>query len=711
VPIRSEAAVGMKQGRGKSKKRIRKVEDTGMRISQRVGEDALESPILTRKVWDELYEIFKLHFSTEMPFLHPPSFRNRVRQASFPRDPSITTSGLENGRVLLLGVLTLTARFHPDLVAHHSPNQDDPLAASEYYATALETEFGPAIRNLTNPSLESIQALLILGLYEWGQTRGLSAWLYVGLAVRLAQSMGLAYEDDPDNWFLNASSQNQSKDGTFNPSASPCEDVIEKEVRRRTLWSCFIMDRMLAAGRYRPIMMSVDGLRVQLPCSDDQFVFVRHVQTGFLNSDWLKLTSAQHCASVNDDGMLSRYIRLVEIFGRFSEWKYAGGRKTERLPPWHESTEFFKLRRELHAFHDSLPSDLTWTEANLLAYIEKGNVTTYASLHTLYSICLVMLHKEYIPFIPLRCKKPSGPLDEPIFSEATFDIPPGFWEASAKEIMIASRDIIDIVSICRDNNALPESPQICFAVWQAAFFCVYTTYFPQMDTAQHLLNQEVGDLRKDEGFLGQTKKILSDMVPRLRIVKGYLKSVENMYGYFNGVIRDYKVYKKEMGCSGGLKDMDYDVPSHVSNTIDQKPSPALTNDLPGTSVIGELIKPTPEPRPNGSWIPGQQSPSQSSNVSSALAMATRSLDSTSHAAISGSNQRNDYNVPASHDILLPSRPLPNTVEQKFEKWIRWQERISMNAGLDNFAQNSSWEMTEAVGIERKGTEYREEMEG
>jgi hypothetical protein len=62
-------------------------------------------------------------------------------------------------------------------------------------------------------------------------------------------------------------------------------------------------------------------------------------------------------------------------------------------------------------------------------------------------------------------------------------------------------------------------------------------------------------------------------------------------------------------------------------------------------------------------------------------------------------------------MLLPSRPLPNTIEQKFEKWIRWQERISMNAGLDNFAQNTSWEVTKAVVSIEKSTEYREEMDG
>ncbi len=177
-----------------SKKRVRKVEDSGRRNSTRAGEDALDSPILTKKVWDELYEIFKLHFSTEMPFLHPPTFRNRMRQAAFPRESSSTTPDLKEGKVLLLGVLTLTARFHPELVAHHSqhhPNESQ--SASEYYANAIAAVFGPTSRNLTNPSLEGIQALLMLGLYEWGQTRGLSAWVYVGIAVRLAFSMGLAF--------------------------------------------------------------------------------------------------------------------------------------------------------------------------------------------------------------------------------------------------------------------------------------------------------------------------------------------------------------------------------------------------------------------------------------------------------------------------------------------------------------------------------------
>jgi hypothetical protein len=317
TPKRSEASVTIKQEDSESKKRIRKIEDSGRRNSQRTGEDALDPDVLTKKVWDEVYDIFKLHFSTEMPFLHPPTFKNRMRQAWSPKDPSAPAAEYHNGRVLLLGVLTLTARFQPELVRRHSPSphQLDPIAASEYYATALADAFGPTSRNLTNPSLEGIQALLMLGLYEWGQTKGLSAWVYVGIATRLAQSMGFPYEDDPRHSAPKSPASNGSLKGhAAKQPAFPGEELTEKEVRRRTWWSCFIMDRMLSAGKCRPTMIDVEKLRVQLPCSSDQFLFVRTAETGFLSSKWLREERPEEVIITNDDNVLSWYIRLVEIW-------------------------------------------------------------------------------------------------------------------------------------------------------------------------------------------------------------------------------------------------------------------------------------------------------------------------------------------------------------------------------------------------------------
>ncbi|KAH8588559.1 fungal-specific transcription factor domain-containing protein [Bisporella sp. PMI_857] len=570
---RSRTSANIKQEDSESPKRIKKVEDP------------LNAPVLTRKVWYEAYDIFKLHFSTEMPFLHAPTFKHLMCQASYPRDPSVTPTDLQDARALLLAVLTLTARFHPGLVAYHSCNL---LDASEYYATALKAAIHPIDSILTSPSIYNIQALLMLGLYEWGQTRGLSAWIFICMAIRLAQAMKLSYEDCYDNrTFDRTASQEQDENG--------CEKTIEIEVRRRTLWSCFIMDRTLSAGKHRASMISLNQLKVQLPCSDDQFLFDYNVRTSFLDKPVQP--------NGNSDGVLGWYIRLVEIFGRLSEWSFAGGRRTETLPPWNSSSKFYKLRQELEHFHQVLPSNLAFTEAHLSAHIGRRNATTYASMHTLYSLCRMMLHREYIPFIPLRCKKPQGPLDEPIFPENEYHVPKGFWEESAEEIFEAARVIVDIVRTCQDHDALPESPQIGFALWQAAFVCLYAFHFPDMDVDKylHLGSDQNNNDYWTNSCTDLTVKILGDMVPRLEMAKGFLKTFYKMHAYFSkvkteiwfggGGLEQYMSLEKELTEFGSLDNTNIDVVSDGSKSVDQACSKASTKDIGKGSVKGDAIQP------------------------------------------------------------------------------------------------------------------------
>ncbi|PVH70812.1 hypothetical protein DL98DRAFT_617942 [Cadophora sp. DSE1049] len=624
---RSKGSAGIEEEGDSKRKKIQKTGDLAHSNSCQAGGDALQASILTRKVLDEVYNIFKLHFATEMPFLHPPTFRKRMRQVSFPRDPcSKTTSDPQDGYVLLLGVLTLTARFHPDLVAYHSKSSQpsDPLVASEYYATALASAFKLTGRGLTNPSLDSIQALLMLGLFEWGQDKGMRAWVYVGTAIRLAQSFGLTYEDDPDYPVCSTSSEW----GLGKSGMGISEDLIQKEVRRRTLWSCFIMDRMLAVGKNRPTMIQVENLRVCLPCSDDQFLFAHNAQTSFLRSDWLRIGISAQAKStrMSNDGALSRYLCLVEIFGRLSDWSCAGGRRTEKMPPWDASTKFSKLRQELEDFQAALPSTLALSKANLSVYIEKRDATTYVSMHTLYSLCLIMLHREYIPFIPLRCQKPQGPLDEPIFAEEDIEIPVGFWEQSAEAIFRAARDVVDIVRACQDSNCLPQTPQITFAVWHASFVCLYAVHFPHMDTGHHLLGQLLQTDQMhvdfpDKSHIGLALKTLLEMSPRSEIAKGYLKLFGKIHDYFQrlnnsycdrfarkplrwtgGGLEQYKVLEKDLKEFGSLQQT-----SDESDTFDQIHSRVSTDDIESPSSINgtpmQGIVAALTSRPNEAWTP------------------------------------------------------------------------------------------------------------
>ncbi|EPE28343.1 Zn2/Cys6 DNA-binding protein [Glarea lozoyensis ATCC 20868] len=580
TPKRNEASAGIKIEKGEegeSKKRIRKqAEDSVRRNSTRIVDGPLDSPVLNKKVWDELYAIFKLHFSTEMPFLHPPSFRIRFKQVAYPRDPSIPSSEIQEGKLLLLGVLALTARYHPELEALHG----GPLNASEYYAEALQAALaGPISKIFTVQSLEVIQAALMLSLYEWGQTRGLTAWMYVGNAIRLAQSMGLPYEDDTGPQSNSYPKNDTHKNGTES------EMITDKEVRRRTWWSCFVMDRMLAAGKCRPTMIDVDKLRIQLPCSDDRFLFKKATRTDVLKANFKR----EGTEPINNEGVLGWYIRLVEIFGRFSVWSYSGGRRTETQPPWHPSTTFYQIRTDLEEFHHALPPSLTFTPENLSAHIEGPGATAYASLHTLYLLCLIMLHREYFPFIPLACKGPNGPLDEPTFSPSRFPPPPNFWKDSAETVFKAARDIIEIVTTLRDDDALPQSAQIGFAIFQAAFVCLYSSYFEQMDTGRYV---HPGTKHRNKRWTDTAAELVRDMVPRLSMMKRYQETLQKTGEFFANASSQYHNHiaggEKPASYSGGgadqYKSRERDLKEYggLSDPADRR-SRASTDDATASS--------------------------------------------------------------------------------------------------------------------------------
>jgi len=98
-------------------------------------------------------------------------------------------------------------------------------------------------------------------------------------------------------------------------------------------------------------------------------------------------------------------------------------------------------------------------------------------MHTVHLLCSIMLHREYVPFIPLRCSKPQGPLDSPLFPPDQYEIPPGFWDDSARECFKAARDLIDLLRTCQEYEVLVETPIVGFATYTVAFCgsssCVY----------------------------------------------------------------------------------------------------------------------------------------------------------------------------------------------------------------------------------------------
>ncbi|KZF23164.1 hypothetical protein L228DRAFT_105612 [Xylona heveae TC161] len=594
--------------------------------------DILGSPYLTAQLWMEIFDIFQLHFSADLPFFHPPTFLDHFCQPktlskpqnSTPQNDSTQWPQSPASPLVLLALLALTARFHPGLCAHHAQISPDrlsrPIAVSDYYAKYtrdLLTISHPVEHGY--PSLERIQALLMLGLHEWGMCRGVRAWIYVGIAVRMAQLKGLQFEQDLDEEPNACSvalrkeaqhlgvSQSPNLPTAPDPSPGPMY-FIDKEVKRRTFWSCFLMDRYMSSGKYRPQMLDVNELRVQLPSTERAFLFGEQVRTRLLSDEielWSWKTDLQKQRAIgpkisrgqgtsgdrspehflcdesvadrntqvtdcqdkgkwevgSDEGSIPRVIKIIEIWGRIAKWSCKGGRRTERYPPWHSRSTFSSLRELLAQFYGDLPPSLHFNHANLSAHIASRTSTPYTLMHTVYFLCLIILHREYVPFIPIRCTKPQGPLDEPTFPPDKYDIPPGWWESSARECFKAARDIMDMVRTCQDWGILAETPLIGFAIYTVAFVGVYCMNFPQMDPDGFMCsNEPVGpeETKKQSSSTNNSKgadsvrlaiEIIGGMRTRLNMADGWFRTVKRMHHYFRKMKEDYCTNTKALSSS------------------------------------------------------------------------------------------------------------------------------------------------------------------
>ncbi|KAH6677932.1 fungal-specific transcription factor [Plectosphaerella plurivora] len=527
---------------GPERKRVRRTGDAAQLDGQRYAEEILSAQFIDRDLWDKILITYRRHFSTELPFLHIPTVKSRIFDLLRGRKPANPDFNL-----VLLGLLALTARFHPDLVKYveHLPQDRlgsqrprggratkyEAVAASDFFAKALDTAMGSVMDAFTSATVERVQAWLMLGLHEWmsrNHGAGTGAWMYVGTAGRMAQALRLNCGD-------------RSSFGEKHARPPLTEDmIIEREVRRRTMFSCFILDRLMSCGRDRVSFLRSEDLLIQLPCTEEDFDLSRMVQTGFLNCD-----GPADFRITRNPNLLSRFVQLIDLWGEVFKHSYAGGRFKERtMPPWDPRSTFSRLQQRVELFEESLEIPDAFLGYSVSNYFRHDNgSSTYVLLHMLLAQCKIMMHREYVPFVPIKCEKPQGPVDEPTFPAET--VPPGYWEAGARELFKAGRNIVNLIDLCGDK--LPHSSLTAFVIWSVAFVGLYARAFPQMDVEKHMVNVE--DVRKpgddaaaDSSTVGPTKTTfdaLAKLAQYSGVAAAYVAQFQEVDEFFVKIVADH----------------------------------------------------------------------------------------------------------------------------------------------------------------------------
>ncbi|GJJ76819.1 hypothetical protein EMPS_09178 [Entomortierella parvispora] len=475
----------------------------------------IKDEVPRKDILDHLIQLFFDSVYYQFPIIHPATFMEQYKEGKV--SPN-----------LLNAICAGVARFsdHPDVVTTPA------FLAGEPFATNVRA---CVVDSIDIPTVSNVQALLFLAMYEYGAARGPRAWMFGGMAIRMAQELGLNREDSSPVFYLQG-------------------DWVMRETRRRTFWACFIMDVLASSSSGRPRMIDERDCEVLLPSEDNAWHEARPVVTEMLDDEHdeqpqearspvdplhanVQKPTAEPVSAVPIDketpqqnanpktpskshslSSFAYLIRILAILGKVSQYVNRP-RNKKSVPPNEPGSEFSIIDAALSAWMNSIPSNLTYSVANADMLKDKAEGCIVVFMHVLYHTSVVLLHRPI-----LAADKASFPLES------------HFVETSVARCSEAASKVSEVLDFVSTQSCPPR-------VFISSFFA-----YPVFTTATiHITNA----FASDASVAARARRNLSTHVKILQTMKSYWAMADKFFY----IIRDlYSIQSKisSSAASGGI---------------------------------------------------------------------------------------------------------------------------------------------------------------
>ena len=339
------------------------------------------------EIQEHLAEVFfDCVYGQSYLLLHKPSFMRRLKAGTVPP-------------VLILAVCAVSTRFstHPQL------NSDPPFLRGENWANPAAAI---ALSRHDEPNITILTVFLLLGLHEFGTCHGGRSWSFGGQALRMAYALQLHQELEQDP----LTGQNKTKSQL---------SFTDREIRRRTMWACYLMDRYNSSGSQRPPIGNEKFLHIQLPIKETHFQMEIPGPTEDLDGDIPNPTPenfGQLSNARENMGVSAYIIRAIVIWGRIVDYLNLGGKRKDPHPLWHPDSEYTRMKRQIDDFSASLPSSLVFTYENLQIHAAEKIANQFLFLHIIIHQNTLFLNQFAIPLSPGG--RPPRDMPKPFLSNA-----------------------------------------------------------------------------------------------------------------------------------------------------------------------------------------------------------------------------------------------------------------------------------------------------
>ncbi|KAH8649802.1 putative fungal-specific transcription factor [Xylariales sp. PMI_506] len=517
----------------------------------------------------------------ELSFLHIPNFKKLVRQVSQVIDgsPESLVLGCSGG------FATITA-LCAALVAIASPLIDPDLPRQRYATIAKHhVSFDDF------PDIHSVQTLLVLAAYEWGNGKPYRAWICSGAATRMMQ--------------LITSMQNTSS-----------YSQLQQEIHNRTFWSCFVLDKLIFCGKPQQPILPLDAVDTHWPSRGSDFAFGQNNNKSY---PYTPLDSLGLSVIDEIDDYYALLVQGVDICSEILKWVVSGGRRhptiiTSKRAPWTKGSTWNNAYSRLQKWRQRHGSRLRFPGASIDAHVSlgSGNGEAFAYLNLVYYVGILFLCREYIPFIPTLESRPTGPIDPPLLEEIA---PVCWWEDRSRELFEASASITAILRELQEADSPLMTPFAGFCAFSAATMNIYVASFPQMNLGRSTSGRS--DYESDLVYLARFRGLwpMGDgWWTTIQRTESLYQRASRDFTRFEGKTRDdfVALHSSIHDYTGISLEDDEDISSDAPSLSQDDPDSAQHNpagchqglgvqEVPPSDFAGHPLDPTAIPEWNGMW--------------------------------------------------------------------------------------------------------------
>jgi hypothetical protein len=248
------------------------------------------------------------------------------------------------------------------------------------------------------------------------------------------------------------------------PQPTSREEFTAVEERRRTAWTCFLMDSLLSGGKGRDRSLAAGAMHIQLPCDPESFNFGEPVACEKLDG------SVAHQSPLNPPGSLGIIafsMRVADIWGEVARWACSSHSKDH--PPWQSQSEFQQLLSRLEAWRNSLPPRLRYEIFLLHGHTVSNQGQAYCYMHCIYFMSVMFLYRSYLPEVEMQKAED----DDPEWAR---------WSKwSSKELAKVADQVCELLQEMRGFGLFflrGLVPWIGFTIYTAVGTLLYFYHFP-----------------------------------------------------------------------------------------------------------------------------------------------------------------------------------------------------------------------------------------